>query len=947
MKEKYIHIDIMFGQVLPEHVLAGIERTLYNKISKDSSTATRQAEYFVDSTTIKESAYLHAARSLPTNARRTEDELIQRYRDLKNKLLDPMPQGGFFALLDEYCRDVLCFCNSEPLCRQEWILDWRERSLSLGQDLFTCAGLAARDARESCITNHFSWPAIIHTDNFALQQLLQPGVSENHFHLNGSTRMFSLCWCYLMNHPEKAGAYFKNNRFWENLYPVTSYGESDNQLPWHQWIYIASWIRATLFERINTRSKRKPVFSELDQFYRSPDCRSKIQLITQQLLYYAARMPLRNGFYAMDYAITEELLYNNNSSVRLLTGERYLMYQCFLRFFSDQDRRGKEEQDIFYLYLLIKTRFRRELIQSNAQLGFRNFSRYEIRKAFLWGDQDRYWEETYALSVGAALDVDNKLSPVQSLEMRIMPRDSAQKLLNEIRTTDLSIQATLDRLRSTSDDRQQIRTEQDILDDVQENANYFYVLHFSKNPLKPLDPSRYSIDLTCEARNNENRILVERQAKATAKALLGSSYLCSRIRGIDACTHEIGCRPETFATAFRFLRHLTPISDYGENIRYWPELHATYHVGEDFLDLTDGLRAIDEAICFLNMERGDRLGHALALGTSPEQYYRTKDYCVYLPAQDLLDNLVWILYRSLEWNIPISADLRAFMEGRAGQLLNQIYQSENACARPEFQVSSRENERCTLQEYFSSWRLRGDDPSIYKLAHEDPQLFKLALSEKDFECSSVDEMYRHAKLDDKLWDYGSRMNLLLDQHANMDQTSSLWPRCNPNIQSLMYRYHFGLKERVRGQEIERFEVGAEYIRLVRRFQDCMMQKIMQKGLFIECNPSSNKLIGTFDRYENHPIFRFNHVGLPEQEYPDERVELLVSVNTDDQGIFDTSLENEYALIYGCLHLRKDENGIPLVDASSIRSYLNQLRELGNHSVFPKSVRCASRKYRAR
>lgn len=40
----------------------------------------------------------------------------------------------------------------------------------------------------------------------------------------------------------------------------------------------------------------------------------------------------------------------------------------------------------------------------------------------------------------------------------------------------------------------------------------------------------------------------------------------------------------------------------------------TYHTGEDFLDIVDGLRAIDEAMLFLQMEKGERLGHAMALG---------------------------------------------------------------------------------------------------------------------------------------------------------------------------------------------------------------------------------------------------------------------------------------------------------------------------------------------
>ena len=53
-------------------------------------------------------------------------------------------------------------------------------------------------------------------------------------------------------------------------------------------------------------------------------------------------------------------------------------------------------------------------------------------------------------------------------------------------------------------------------------------------------------------------------------------------------------------------------------------LYATYHVGEDFLDIADGLRAIDEAILFCGLERGSRLGHALALGIDSYEYYKYK-----------------------------------------------------------------------------------------------------------------------------------------------------------------------------------------------------------------------------------------------------------------------------------------------------------------------------------
>ena len=34
------------------------------------------------------------------------------------------------------------------------------------------------------------------------------------------------------------------------------------------------------------------------------------------------------------------------------------------------------------------------------------------------------------------------------------------------------------------------------------------------------------------------------------------------------------------------------------------KLHTTYHVGEDFLDIVDGIRAVDEALLFCGLGRG-------------------------------------------------------------------------------------------------------------------------------------------------------------------------------------------------------------------------------------------------------------------------------------------------------------------------------------------------------
>jgi len=78
-------------------------------------------------------------------------------------------------------------------------------------------------------------------------------------------------------------------------------------------------------------------------------------------------------------------------------------------------------------------------------------------------------------------------------------------------------------------------------------------------------------------------------------------------------------------------------------------------------------------------------------------------------------------------------------------------------------------------------------------------------------------------------------------------------RLNDDVQKLLYYYHFGTRERIEGEKPERFEVTPEYIRMIRELQNKMMQNIMSKGISIECNPSSNKLIGTFENIRSFAL----------------------------------------------------------------------------------------------
>jgi hypothetical protein len=92
------------------------------------------------------------------------------------------------------------------------------------------------------------------------------------------------------------------------------------------------------------------------------------------------------------------------------------------------------------------------------------------------------------------------------------------------------------------------------------------------------------------------------------------------------------------------LRHVQRVA---EEIARWAPvdpLHLTLHVGEDFEHLLSGLRAVDEPLAWDLVGRGDRLGHALALGWKPEKWAWGKP-SVEVKRGDRLLDLGWSLWR--------------------------------------------------------------------------------------------------------------------------------------------------------------------------------------------------------------------------------------------------------------------------------------------------------------
>ena len=156
----------------------------------------------------------------------------------------------------------------------------------------------------------------------------------------------------------------------------------------------------------------------------------------------------------------------------------------------------------------------------------------------------------------------------------------------------------------------------------------------------------------------------------------------------------------------------------------------TYHIGEDYLDIVDGLRAVDETVRFLGLKCGARIGHALALGIDIEEYYQIKKNRILINQQDYLDNLVWLYYKVKRFGLKGYDDVLLFIEQEYSKYFRSIYgnyicddffDAVIADARKFFRkkdgviVDGYCNSRFQfgIAEYYAAWKLRGDNPECY------------------------------------------------------------------------------------------------------------------------------------------------------------------------------------------------------------------------------------------
>ena len=838
-----VYLKILFLSAKPERIKTssnmGLGATVgdlsYNAISKDLFMNYAR-EYLGNKTDNEINLYFN--------------HLLQHYHE-KQKY---EKQKNVFDYLIEFGEKTISLQNNIPHVRFEHVLEWRDVTHLIDQTNVISAYLAKTACLQHNNQTFFDWPTVLRTDNLILQNILNKGISENHYHLNGSTQVFPVSWVCMMNHPEIIEKRVKRIR--NNLMPFSSFGKNDNRQHWKDLLLEAAKIRLNLFCSIHP---------EYDSLKIKEDCLFLSNLISSISVIHCNEKILGSLETAkMDYAFTKEVLNLHTKTYRrILLGERKLLYDCFLKSFTG--RFSETENNMLYKYILIKNNFRTEMVQCNNNVGFKNFQNYQDRKSYFINRLSNYETEALFLSINDVLHRGN----IRPLEARIMTRKTVKELLFSIEI--------YDKVYS-----KRIEGE----DDKTEKGPFYFVVHYPKG-ITPYKQGVFNL------RNSKQRLNNKRSSAAIMRAIQCMRWKENRILGIDTCSNEIGCRPEVFATEYRLMKSFCyDIASEPFTIgQHALHIGRTYHVGEDFLDIADGLRAIDEVIQFLDFSHGDRLGHGLALGQLPHDYYSFKGYRLVLPQQVLLDDLVWIYCKAGECNLIIPPVLHQNMLTLIRELSLSIYGS--FITETEIYMNP--------EVLYNAWKLRGDHPSLYQSMHFVAPVVALT-------------SYQNA-----MFKYDSELQKL---------------RENECLCKLNYAYYYDDEVRKKGDEEIEYKITEEYISLIEKLQKEMQYVVAKKDIMIECNPSSNYLIGTFKSYGKHPITTFNNMGLENDlEELQKCPQISVSINTDDQGVFDTSLEYEYALIAAGLLERRKPDGSAKYSPIQVYNYLDNVRKMGNAQSF--------------
>jgi len=384
------------------------------------------------------------------------------------------------------------------------------------------------------------------------------------------------------------------------------------------------------------------------------------------------------------------------------------------------------------------------------------------------------------------------------------------------------------------------------------------VAHFIKRTRKT------GPDEANRCRDSQLRLALRRQARVLAE-LVGSNLMVrALLRGVDGASNELHAPPEPFAPAFRHAR--------AAGIP-----HATFHVGEDFRHLVSGIRAVVEAVTFLDLGSGDRVGHATALGIDPGLWLARSAPRVMMHRLDVLDDAVFA-HRALSRVGGFERE-RALLEEHVAMHSARLYGRELSPVALEAAWGLRTLDALEVRTVESRLPATGAPPDARTVA--DGARFLAA--------TTVDQVRAR------------ELSLIADR---VEAAGGAYP---------VFSERHAMSADVSDATVE-IEAGFLSTEALVALQEHGLALLGERSVAIETLPTSNLRISFYETLSEHHLFRW--LGYAE---PILRNRPQVVVGSDDPGIFATNLRNEYTALGAAL---RSKHGRSAAEA------LAQLRQLG-------------------
>lgn len=380
------------------------------------------------------------------------------------------------------------------------------------------------------------------------------------------------------------------------------------------------------------------------------------------LLDKVAQGNILNGFYAshpmelmlgkMEYHFLEGILY-----IKLLQ-------------LMSQHPENDTVSRLFHYYLLILGQTNKMLVHQPTNYGFEEFQKITMNGLREYSESQNYLCRFTQLC-------GNQLRYLKLLEGRFSPKDDQHKNVRLIE----NILTGWSQLRKLQREQQCPESELRL------------IAHFIKRSEGKRDD---------QIRYKRFREDIGHRADLLLQLLRDSTRLSEHIIGIDAAASEFDTPPEVFSQVYRQLREAG-------------FQHFTYHAGEDFYHILSGLRSIYEAITYLDLQRGDRIGHATAAGVPVALWHRNVGNKILIRQGEHLDNLIFAYHLISKKG---SADLKSFLPMlslRIDELGSEIYREYNPAS---LQVAAWEMRKENPQAILNDPRKNSDpEAALYIRYH--------------------------------------------------------------------------------------------------------------------------------------------------------------------------------------------------------------------------------------